>query len=439
MFGLFESLLGIGTESESKNNKLELVGNYQFYVEPSIIGFQGIHTSTVILTVYADESKRKQLDFTVKWSKILNNQPFDLDNYEEQHYHLTPSDIDLKIRAAISCNDPKHPGVAYLYIGPIDIDQSLMPEIEGSVLNLKASFKARILHRNKKDLPPNDSLIRIDKPYLIVNYDPRLEDMNLSKSEVAAYMPLEINFEQNHKIKVRVDNLSTTNVAVTYRDEQDVEQRLVIQFESRERRDSFYIFLRLLRSIKTGFLDKLMSQYDVLLSAPWSPIEKELGEEDDDPEGEFSFYEVIRHDSIREHLRTLLRIKHELSMDNLALTDSLTIMEEDLNHSAKQFRALLDEGRSKKPRNLARYEKSISALGELSFSILDDLKKSKKGSPQPTLNKDITEEIKQVKEANIALRKEIDAVRQGKATDPQASPLIENSILVSKVNVRPQI
>lgn len=432
MFEFFESLLGKDKAGDQKLDKLELTGNYEFHVEPTIIGFMGIHTSTVVLTVYEDSSHRKPLEFSVKWSKILNNVPYEMNDYNEKHYHLTPSDIDLRIRASITCNDSKYPGVAYLYIGPIEIDRSLLPEIEGLVLNLKSSFKARIITKNKQDLRPNDSLIRIDKPYLIINFDPSLEDKALSNSELAAYLPVEINFETDHSVKVRVDNHSTTNVAVVYKDDKGDENRLVVQFDSRERRDTFYIFLRLLRSIKAAFLDKLVGEYDTLLSAPWSPLQLDLDEDEDDPEGELGFYEIFRQDSIREHLRSLLRVKHELSMDNLALTDSLTVMEEDLSHSAKQFRALLDEGRSKRPKNLARYEKSMSALGELSFSILDDLKKgSRRGSPHPDFSKNAAEELKQIKEINTALRKELENIKQGKAPNLQANPLQESSILVA--------
>lgn len=432
MFELFETLLLGEAIKEEKNSKLELMGNYGFYVEPSIIGFQGYHTSTVVLTVYEDHSKSNPLEFDVKWSKILKNEPFDMENYIEKHYHITPSDIDLKIRAAISCKDAKYPGVAYLYVGPIDLDKSLLPELEGMMLNQRSSFKVRVVAKGNKTLKYNDSVVRIDKPYLTVTFDPTLEDMALTNSEATAFLPVEINFEADSSIKVRTDNYSTTNVILSYRDDAGVDNRLVIQFDSRDRRDIFYILLRLLRSIKTTFLDKLFSEYDSLIEAPWGLIHHEMGDEEDDPEAEFGFYEVARHDSIREHLRTLLRVKHDLSMENMALSDSLSVMEDDLNHSAKQFRALLDEGRTGKPKNLARYDKSRSALGELSFSILDDIKKgNKKGTREPAnpdISKNAAEELKKLKETNMLLKRELEAMKKG--TSVKASPIGDHSLLV---------
>lgn len=425
MIELFESLLLGENLDEQKANRVELVGNYGFYIEPSIVGFQGVHTSTVVLAVYADPSKKKPLEFSVKWSKILNNEPYEMEKYHEKHYHFTPSDIDLKIRAAITCHDPKYPGVGYLYVGPIEIDRSLLPEIEGLVLNLKGSFKIRALARDKHNLKPNNSLIRIDKPYLIINFDPDLEDMVLNNSELPAFLPIEINFETDHSIKVRVDNYSTTNVVISFKDEQG-ENRLVVQFDSRERRDTFYICLRLLRSIKTTFLDRLVSEYDTLLTAAWSPVQTEVSDDEDEPVGELGLYEILRHDSIREHLRSMLRVKQELSMENLALTDSLQVMEDDLNSSAKQFSSLIEDVKNKKVRSLVRYKKSVSALGEMSFSILGDIKKGiKKGGDQhvqPQIStKEMTEEIKKIKEANVLLRKDLENLKQNKATSSQGN------------------
>lgn len=427
MIELFESLLLGENLDEKKSNRVELVGNYGFYIEPSIVGFQGVHTSTVIVAVYADPSKKKPLEFSIKWSKILNNEPYEMEKYHEKHYHFTPSDIDLKVRAAITCHDPKYPGVGYLYVGPIEIDRSLLPEIEGLVLNLKGSFKIRALARDKHDLKPNNSLIRIDKLYLIINFDPDLEEMVLNNSELPAFLPIEINFETDHSIKVRVDNYSTTNVVITFKDEQG-ENRLVVQFDSRERRDTFYIFLRLLRSIKTSFLDRLVSEYDTLLSSAWSPMQTEMDEDEDEPQGELGLYEILRHDSIREHLRSMLRVKQELSMENVALTDSLQVMEDDLNSSAKQFSSLIEDVKNKKVRSLARYEKSVSALGEMSFSILGDIKKgAKKGGDQPAQpqisTKEMTEEIKKIKETNVLLRKDLENLKQDKPTIGQGNPV----------------
>ena len=434
MLELLESLILGAAPEDVLNQKLEIMGNFSFYVEPSIVGFQGYHTSTVVLTVYEDPSKKKPLDFIVKWSKILNNEPYDMENYQEKHYHFTPSDIDLKVRAAISCSDLKYPGVAYLYVGPIDLDRTLSPELEGMILNMRGSFRVQIIARNNQPLRPNNSVIRIDKPYLTINFDPVLEENALSQSDVAAYLPVEVNFETDHQMKVRVDNYSTTCVVMVYKDDAGKEQRLAVQFDTREQRDVFYIFLRLLRSIKTNFLERLMSEYDVIINSPWSFLHLDLNEEEDDPQGQLSFFELLRADTIREHLRELLRMKRELSQDNLALTDSLVVMEADLVECTKQFRALLSETKSGKIiKNLAKYEKSRSALGELSLSILDDLKKGekspKKREEMPPPREDVEEQLKRIKDANLRLKKEMEALKQGSnlvslASSPSLPPMV---------------
>jgi hypothetical protein len=419
MLELFESLILGNTAQDASVEKLEVMGTFNFYVEPSIVGFQGYHSSTVVITVYEDASKKKPLDFTVKWSKILNNEPYDMESYQEKHYHFTPSDIDLKVRAAVSCSDPKYPGVAYLYVGPIELDKSLSPELEGMVLNMKGSFKVQIMARNGVSLRPNTSVIRIDKPYLSINFDPVLEEVALGQSDVAAYLPVEINFETDHLMKVRIDNYSTTIVLISYKDEAEKDQKLAVQFDTRDQRDVFYIFLRLLRSIKTNFLERLMAEYDIIINAPWSFLHLDLDEEEDDPQGKLSFFEILKADTVREHLRELLRMKRDLSHDNLALTDSLVVMEADLLECTKRFRELLSETRSGKiVRNLSKYEKSRSALGELSLSIINDLKKADKSmrpqrQDQAPSKEELEAQIKKTKEANVRLRKDIEILKQG--------------------------
>ena len=433
MLDLLSSLL-LGTSAqETAKPKLEITGNYNFYVEPSIVGFEAYHSSTLVITVYENLTKKKQLDFVVKWSKILNNEPYDMENYQETHYHLTPSDIDLKIRAAISCKDPQYSGVAYLYLGPIELDKTVSPELEGLVINLKGSFKVQIMSQNNIALRPNESVIRIDKPYLTVNFDPSiLGSVTYNKSDTEPFLPIEINFEADQELKIRIDNYSTTVVVFAYKEESK-DGRLVIQFETREQRDVFYIFVRLMRSIKKGFMDRLISEYDILVHAPWSFLNLKLGEEQDDPEGQLSFFEILYFDSTREHLRDLLRMRRELSQESLVLTDSLVVMETDLLECTKQFRELLNESKSGKPvRNLAKYEKSRSVLGELSFSILGGIKKGE-GSPRKreeevVTKEDLEKELKQYKEANSKLKKGIEALKKGDSLINSPNPVFQLSV-----------
>lgn len=434
MLELFESLLGDATGDQTKS-KLELVGNYSFYVEPSIIGFQGYHSSTVVLTVFEDHSKKRPLEFSVKWSRIMNNETYEMENYREKHYHLTPSDIDLKVRAVITCESPKFPGAAYLYIGPVEIDRSLIPELEGMTMNAKGSFKTRIVARNNNPLKPNDSVIRIDRPYITINFDPNLEEEGLTEAEIAEFLPIEINFEMDRSFKVRCDTFSPTNVVIVHKNEIGRENRLVAQFETREKRDIFYIFLRLLRSLKSSFLEKLYNDYDLFCHAEWSPLIKELDDDEDDPEGEFSFYEMFLHDALREQLRKLLKGKFDLSLENLALADSLLVIENDLDYCSRQFRSLLEDGKNKSSKNLSKYEKSKSTLGETSFSVLEGVKKggNKREATQQSNKTEIDSlerELKMQKEENLNIRKEIEALKQQPALE-QTPPKNEDHRLVN--------
>lgn len=432
MFDFFESYVFANNVLPNKKNpKRDVIGNFYYFVEPTFVNVEGYHTTTVILSVYDSSKKAIELDFTVKWAKMLGDKGFLMEDYEERHYHFTPSDIGLKIRASITCKDPKYAGVAYIYFGPIDLDISLVPEIEGMFLNMKGNFKTRILAQNGIPFNPNDSLLTIDRPYLTITFDKALEGKYKVNGQ-PSFVPMVFNFEATKGLKVRVDNCSTTNIFLSYKEENQEECKLTLQFDSRHLRDSFYIFLRLLRSIKSTFFEKLNSNYEELLKASWCLTNQDLSEDEDDPEGEYGYFELLHYDNIREHLRELIRHQHDLNLENISLGDCLTILEDDLDNCTRQFRSLLEEGKKGRPKNLAKYEKSRSALGELSLSILDDVKRGNKKKVEhytsPEVIANLEEEIKAYKDSSLKIRKELETLKEIEGN--RAPPTMGDSTLV---------
>lgn len=437
MFGFFDSyIIGENILQHNKNPKLNVIGNFDYFVEPSFLGCEGYHSSTVILSVYDSKKKKEELEFKVKWAKVIGDKAYILDDYAERHYHFTPSDIDLVIRASITVENPKYSGVAYLYFGKIDLDISIAPEIQGMCLNMKGTFRTKILAQNGKPFSPNDSLLIVDRPYFTIKFDRMLEGKYTVNGE-PSFVPIVFNFETTTGIKVRIDNTSTTVVNIIYKEEDQSDTKLVIQFDTRQARDTFYIFLRLLRSIKGSYLDKLNADYERLINLHWCVLNQELDEEEDDPVDDYGYYEIFRQDNIREHLRMMVRIQHDLSLENLSLGDCLGILEEDLDNCTKQFRSLLEEGKKGRPKNLSKYEKSRSVLGELSLSILEDVKGGKKKRSEtnytsPEMIETLENEIKAYKESSTKIRQEIEDLMklEGKSV-PQTMTMSDTTLVIS--------
>lgn len=388
MFELFESLIG-GPKDEFAH-KTEILGTYNFYLEPKFQGFVGLHTSTIVLSAFQDNSKRYPVEISVKWAKIMGNEKFDMEGYEEKYYNMTPSDIDLKIRAAVTSNDPRFHGVAYLYVGPIEMDKSLIPEIESLIMQQSGQFKANLLNVGGLEIIPNNvTKIKVEKPYLTLNFDQKLSQIEEYRTlaNSGALDPIEIDFESDKSLKIRVDNRSITDVVISYKNSQEEDKKLKVRFANRLSRDVFYIFVRLMRSIKSSFFEKLMAEFNILKSAPWSILNIEREDDEDESPGEPGYEMILKYDLIRELLRSMIVMNRDLNAENSELLDSMFTLDTELQKTVAKFRELLKEAKSKSGDELKKLEKSNrSHLAETSM-LLEDSKKrkdQKKGGEDPS-------------------------------------------------------
>lgn len=421
MFDLLSSLIlgDKGTSDQTIDNPYQVSGTFEFYLEPCVQGFLGLHTATLVMSVYADETKQQPLDFSVKWSKIMNSETFEMENYHEPYYHCTPSDIDLRIRAAVTCNDPKHPGVAYFYCGPIQMDKAIIPEVEGLILNQCSSNKIQILSVDGVALPHNISRVNVKRPNVTFVFDPDLEDWNTNELDTKkAFLPLELNFDSEAKLKVRTETSSVTSINLVYTEGQDIEKRLKFKFDSRFERDTFYIFLRLIRSIKAQFLEKLISQYEQLITMQWCFINMNKDEEEDEMPGEYGYEMMIRFDLVREQLRKMVKINREFNDENSIMVDTLDVLERDLNKAITNFRSLIKLSKRVDERALNQLEAENRSVMQEASIILEDIKKSKKKKDldssvfqQEDDKRDIERKLEKIKQTNIALKKEIDSYK----------------------------
>jgi hypothetical protein len=228
-------------------------------------------------------------------------------------------------------------------------------------------------------MPPNHSRLSVDRPFLKIRFDPELEERRELKEfvEEVGLKDLNINFEGDLTVKLRIENYSTTNITCTYLDEQGHEHKLKIKFESRMQRDSFFIFQRLLKSIKMSFVQKLINEFDILLVADWSVIHIPREEEEDEPEDEPGYHQLIYFDLCRELLRTMVRLNRDLNMENCDLIDSVVVLEEEFNAAVTQFKELVDAMKIGDQHLVKKLEKSSRSLLNETSVILEDVKKGK--------------------------------------------------------------
>jgi hypothetical protein len=431
-------------EDEEKSKLIDVVGNFQFYVEPCIQGTLGLHTSTIILTVFEDPRKRKALPFEVQWARILNGEVHLLETYQDAFYNVTPSDIDLRIRAVITVPKQENQGAAYVYIGPIKLDKSIVPEIEALMLMPITIYAGNLIQIDGHDLPVNSSKFRVEKPHLNIMFDSKLLDHSktVELARQGLFNTVTLDVETDKSLKARIDNKSVTNIFLGYSDNNEEDHKVIVKFPSRNHRDIFYIYLRLVRSIKTTFMEKLLRDYDVLLRAPWSIVHLETDEDDDEDPGDPGFEMYLLYDLIRENLRYHVRINRDVSLQNADLLQNLEVLDYQLRF-AKYYCEKYTRKAADPRTDLRKVDASMKSFLDESAMIIEgqkeDRERRRKREPNPdgsflgqNINREaelrqITAELKSLKDSVQIISKQIQLSGGIQKPEFQSGPYVENS------------
>lgn len=443
MFQYIEDLF-LGTPKEEI--PVEVKGKYDFHFVPTFTGQPPLHTLTIVISCYKDKHSKEtenQIEFSIKWCKIMDNDVYEIKDYKEHYYHVNPSDIDLRIRAVVTSKDEKYPGTAILNVGPIMLDGALKPELEGMVLNKNASFKCRLVSLNEELLSPNLSVITVEKPIMKILFDPKMVKRE-PEARRAVLKDLTFDFEKDHDMKVKVDSHNINNAIIQYKLE-DISYVLLAKFDNRVQRDLFYIYLKLMRMLRAKILEDMDNEYDRLIGMPWcflnAPPETDLYD------GIRGFQFLFGSDLLRETLKEMVRLHMTLQEENVNLVDSLQILEGDLEMSVKDLQALLEDGKSKNTKNIRKFERSHRSIVQESSVILDGIKvknKRQKRENEESIieaTRDLQDELASVKRLNEVLKKEIEiykgapknpATGTGSSTAPKMDSLYLSVIHVRK-------
>ena len=412
---MFEYIEGLLLGSSKQNFEIDLHGNFGFHVEPSFKGAVPLHSLSIIVSCYEDKEKRKPIDFDVKWCKLMDGELFEIKDYSSKYYHVNPSDIDLKIRAVITSTTLGHSGTAFLTVGPIMLDGSLKPELEGLIVNKAASFRCTIISVGGQKVNPNLSVIKVVKPHLEIIYDPKMVERE-SDAKKTLYQPLKVDFEKDMTLKVKVDSHNINNAAVSYSKEGE-NIVVLINFDNRMQRDVFYTYFKLMRMLKSKILQDQDNEYDRLLSMPWCFLN--AGKDVDRYDQVRGYHFILGGDAIREQLKTMVRLNKTLQDENVHLLDSMDIIEQDLQRSMKEFENLLEDGKVKNTKNIRKYERSQMSIMQESSIIIDDLreknKRKKKANEEQIIEstRSLQDEVTSIKKVNEILKKEIEIHKSG--------------------------
>jgi hypothetical protein len=251
-----------------------------------------------------------------------------------------------------------------------------------------------------------------------------------------------LDVETDKSLKARIDNKSVTNIFLGYTDNNEEDHKVIIKFPSRNHRDIFYIYLRLVRSIKTTFMEKLLRDYDVLLRAPWSIVHLETDEDEDEDPGDPGFEMYLLYDLIRENLRYHVRINRDVSLQNADLLQNLEVLDYQLRF-AKYYCEKYTRKAADPRTDLRKVDASIKSFLDESAMIIegqkDDREKRRKREPNPdgsflgqNINREaelrqMTAELHSLRDAVQQIRKQIKQAGGIHALEVQSGPFVENS------------
>lgn len=433
------------TDIAAPDTVADVKGNYRFHFAPTFTGQAPLNTHTILLFCFEDAEKRAPVEFTAKWCKIMDNDVYEIKDYAETYYHVNPSDIDLKIRAIVTSKCPKHPGTAILTVGPIVLDGSIKPELEGMVLNKAANFRCTFISLNQEKISPNLSLLKVEKPIMRILFDPKMVNREPdAKKEL--FQNIEFDFEKDTDLKVKVDSHNINNIIIQYK-RGGFPQILLAKFDSRMQRDLFYIYLKLMRMLRSKILEDMDGEYEKLLSMPWCFLK--AGSETDRYDELRGYQALYSADIVRETLKEMVRYNKALQEENVNLIDSVHLLEQDLRFAVTEFEELLKDGRNKNTKNLRKFERSHRSILQESTVILDGIKiKSKKQKRENEesiieATRSIQDEVASIKKINEILKKEIE-VHKGApkipttGTGSSTAPKMD-SLFLSVIQVRSRL
>lgn len=112
----------------------EINGKHDFFIEPSIRGKLPYQNTSMTITCFEDDTKKRPQDFTCKWFKEHEGRIYQVEeDGNSWTYHVTPYDISKKIKCLVKASERKK-GWAEVSFGPIKPDPTLVSQMENNLL-----------------------------------------------------------------------------------------------------------------------------------------------------------------------------------------------------------------------------------------------------------------------------------------------------------------
>jgi len=435
--GFFEKLLGV----EEVSIPYTMHGDGKFSLVVSCNGSLGYHDCTVTLVAYGDKKKGKEIEYEIKWLKVLGSNFYQVKDYHERYFNLSPHDIGISVQAIINSKDSTYRGSKTFSIPSIKLNSAIKPEIEGLLLNHESTFRVYAIHIEEKSkenegvkFPPNLSFLDIQRPYLIFRFDPELQNR---KNLVIHAKDRQLNMLLNTSVKFELDKRNTTAATLNFTEDIDENTgkplpgapitRIRFRFDSRMQRDICFIYSELTRLLQPRVVEDLLSVYNNLLRVPWSFL---MPRSEYSAPSVLSFDSIFSKDLIREQLKMMVRIHSDLSQENIKLMDSADILEADLFLAASELKKLVDDAMKAKEskraltkKELTRYEMSNQSIIQETSMIVDGIRVKGNKRKEKKAENSRAESLRETEEELTALRgyvavlkKEIEGLRSGKPT-----------------------
>ena len=420
------------------------------------------HNITLTVSAFTESFLRKKLAVSVVWYKSFREKEHKIPNHDHPFYHCSPADVDLILRAEITCAEWGFEGKASIYFGPIQLSPIVTCEIQSSVFLQAHTQTVLLLQVNDEKVKINNKTrLSVERGSLEVNFDPCLtKHPQLSKITDWSGFKCSIGEKcnpQEEELLVYFDNVDPKNLFITKRtgpagsaDEknqiaqswQDHSMPKItnykVQFFSRYDRDMFYVVFRLYRMLKASAIETCIESYTTLLTCDWLflywKVWKESGVYAGDPfdTEEVNTDNLLQYDLVREKLRSLIYLNRQLLFDRTEKMDLLDVMQTDLELAQASLRQLIEDasGAQKRGRKLSRLEvsryeqKSRSMITETSVIIDERKVKSKSGKRNLEDQKleeliECQEELQALKLGNQGLKKSLESEKKASSKTAQ--------------------
>lgn len=319
---------------------LKIQGKYNYYLHTAIKGEAPCQSSTLIIGLFSNETKKVPLNFSCKYYRIKNKSISQLSGLNSNIYNLSASDIGCTIKVEVSLAEKNEffYGMSEIFYGPIQFDLKLKHTLENILAIGGSKFPITIISPlNKISNFNNDCSFLLTNDHIrIIAASNISEEKSVKFKYFLGYPHLMINNNEATQIQmIFKGNEEMENLKDFFNIGKDVKNfEVIFQTSSRHCRDLIISSIRCF-CVKNYLINsKSIAHIDNLFE----------NDEKENKEGiDVKFDLITEVENLKKEISHLSENTQEILNEKTALSKEVKAIEDELEKTIQTYTNLINE------------------------------------------------------------------------------------------------